>query len=240
MNWQLAKQLDNDAMNATKHALGAIEELIRPIADANQALMSVAGQACINVVARLREHAISEKNLRSVLLISDNNVYCSSLYGEMNAPLNPGEFHNRTFWLRPGNEATPDRAVLYYRTYEHPYGVASLIDGSVLRSELALLKTDATLTLEFGSRYLDSDGSVHGKHSEDQGEFYHRLVSTEFGFAVNGGYPDGTRWKVFTARAATTTASLLLVGLVTGIAVFWLTGRSQLRRRVPMEENSDT
>lgn len=233
LNFQLEKQLENEASHATREGLRLIENVIRPVAETTNALMSMAGQACVTAVPMLREQAISQKNLRSLLLVSDNNIYCSSLFGDLDLPLNPGDFFNRTLWLRAGNEVTPDRPVLYYRTYEHPYGVVSLIEGGTLRSTLANLRTDAKLTLEFGPNYLDSDGNVHESKTDDHEELHVRIVSQDFGFAVHGGYPSGTHWEAFKARATTTASSLLLVGIFTGGAGLWLAGKAQHRRRSP-------
>ncbi|UVJ46092.1 CSS-motif domain-containing protein [Pseudomonas sp. LS1212] len=235
LDFQLEKQLENEASHATREGLRLIENVLRPVAETNSALMSIAGQACVTAVPKLREQAISQKNLRSLLLVSDNNIYCSSLFGELDLPLNPGDFFNRTLWLRAGNEVTPDRAVLYYRTYEHPYGVVSLIEGSTLRNMLANLRADVKLSLEFGPNYLDSDGNVREGKTDEREEFHLRIASQDFGFAVHGGYPSGTHWEAFKARATSTASSLLLVGIFTGGSVFWLAGAAQHRRRAPKE-----
>ncbi|MNE33921.1 CSS motif domain associated with EAL [compost metagenome] len=143
------------------------------------------------------------------------------MLGDADIPLSPGSFFNRTLWLRAGNEITPDRAVLYYRTYEHPYGVVSLIDGNTLRNKLAPNKADVTLTLEVGRSFLKNEGLVGSSEGPGHEEFHSREVSAQFGFAVHGGFPAGTHWQQFKARATMTTGSLLLVGLLTGGIVHW-------------------
>lgn len=238
MNWQLVKQLESDAQGAVREGLGQIEGIIGPVAETTRMLMSIAGQACIHALPQLREQVVSQENLRSLLLISDNNIYCSSLFGEMDAPLNPGDFFNRTLWLRSGNEVTPDRAVLYYRTYEHPYGVVSLIDSTTLRNRLATVKTSGNLTLEFGPAYLKRDGNIDVTETPDHEEFHQRLVSDEFGFTIHSGFAQGTHWQLFKGRAITTSSSLLLVGVLTGGAVYWLTNKPRHTRRRAEEEAS--
>jgi hypothetical protein len=239
INWQLAKQLENDAQGAAKEALDLIEGVIRPIAEITDTTMSIAGKACVLALPQLREQVVNVVNLRSLLLVSDNNIYCSSLLGAIDRRLNPGDFYNRTLWLRAGNEVTPDRAVLYYRTYEHPYGVVSLIDGSTLRNKLATIKTEGELALEFGPAFMKSDGQIYSTQAPGHEEFHQRLVSQNYGFAVHSGFPQDTHWRTFKNRATTTSSSLLLVGLLTGGAVYWVMAKPRpARYRRPEDGDS--
>ncbi|MCY1412803.1 CSS motif domain associated with EAL [compost metagenome] len=215
-------KLESDALNAAHQGLALIEKAIGEVAAENNALMSIAGKDCLSVLPILREKAITLENLRSLLLLTNNTAYCNSLLGEADVPINPGNFFNRTLWLSAGNEITPERAILYYRTYKHPHGVISLIEGNTLQTKLATIKSDASLTLEIGQAFLQSNGHVGANKGPEHEEFHSRVESQLYGFAVHGGFPDGMHGQQFKRHVITASNGLLLVGLLTGGVVYGL------------------
>lgn len=98
--------------------------------------------------------------LRSLVLVRENRAYCSTVHGEYQPLVDPGSFFNQRLRLEPGNDVTPDSAILYYRLQEYPLGVLALVDAKTLQATMQRVKASANLVLQFGDDYLWSEGST--------------------------------------------------------------------------------
>src|SRR5690606_2714173 len=106
------------------------ELMLDNTAQAARELVPLAGQSCNEIKLALREQVTRRPFVRSTNLVRDNNIYCSSLFGEYQEKIIAGAYTEGKLLLMKGNLVTPDTAVLVYRLSEGKQGALSTLDGS--------------------------------------------------------------------------------------------------------------
>ncbi len=125
--------------------------------------MPLAGQNCNDVKLALREQVTRRPFVRSTNLVWNNNLYCSSLFGDYQEKVNPGDYTHGKLWLMNGNPVTPETALLVYRLSEGSQGALTTLNGYHLSHVLRLIGRKKTqLMLRVGPYWLSADGKVHG------------------------------------------------------------------------------
>ncbi|MFK0090368.1 CSS-motif domain-containing protein [Pseudomonas sp. NPDC090755] len=214
------KQEETIAVTA-REAIYAIDLVLDTLHQSSSTVLSLADQPCDEVLAQLRRQAIMQPNVRSLVLAKDNRAFCSTLYGAFDRFIDPGTFLNQRLRVDPGNDATPDAAVLIYRLQEFPYAVLALADINVLQTELLGFQNAVVLSLQFGQQYVWSTGSGESARVPNQDEDNMRLTSELFGYTVHAGYPDGHTWLMIRQASLAILPSLLLVGILTATVAYW-------------------
>lgn len=72
----------------TARAVTAVESLLGPLAAGRQALFPLIGQPCELAESQLRVETARLQTLRAIVLVKAGIVYCSSIFGSRNEPLN--------------------------------------------------------------------------------------------------------------------------------------------------------
>ena len=93
-----------------EEAILQFELMLDNTAQAAQELLPLAGQNCNDVKLALREQVTRRPFVRSTNLVWDSNLYCSSLFGEYQEKINPGDYTQGKLWLMNGNPVTPNTA----------------------------------------------------------------------------------------------------------------------------------
>ncbi|WP_460422806.1 CSS-motif domain-containing protein [Pseudomonas sp. ZL2] len=227
---QVERKQEETAKVSAAEAVYAIDRVIDTLHGASGSVLGLAGRTCEEVLPALRQEAFKQPNVRSLVLVRENRGYCSSLLGNVDRQIDPGEYLNQRLRLDLRNVVTPDVPVLHYRIQEYPFGVIALNDARSLQAELLGFKNSIVLALQFGSDYLWATGSGIESQIPNHAEDSQRLVSEKYGYTVHAGYPHGHTWRMIRQASASTAPSLLLVGIITAAVAYWGLFR---RRRTP-------
>ncbi|MBH1928914.1 EAL domain-containing protein [Serratia rubidaea] len=79
--YQEVKTIDRSQQQLAAHTVAKIERLLQPASEQARHTMALIGRSCNIVTPTLRYRAAQNQALRSVLLVKDNDIYCSSLFG---------------------------------------------------------------------------------------------------------------------------------------------------------------
>ncbi|NBA96306.1 CSS-motif domain-containing protein [Pseudomonas sp. R5(2019)] len=181
---QVDRSLAQSATKATIMGLHKTEAVMDRVSAAAGKIRYLAGQPCDAALSTLRMGVVSETYLRSLTLVRNNRMYCSSLEGVMSAPLDPANFHDGKFWLRQGNPTTPDSSMLYYRLYSDPQGIAAIVDGQTLLDALDIRGDETPLILEMGAAWLDRLGNVRTEDIPENPEHHVKQTSRRYGYCA--------------------------------------------------------
>ena len=112
---QAERRLAQSAYQTAEEAVRQFELMLDNTAHAAQLLLPLAGKPCAEAQLALREQVTRRPFVRSTNLVWDDNLYCSSLFGDYKEAVNPGDYNQGKLWLMNGNPVTPDTALLIYR-----------------------------------------------------------------------------------------------------------------------------
>jgi hypothetical protein len=90
-----------------------------------------------------------------------NNLYCTSLFGNFDEPVDARDYTDGQLWLMDGNSVTPGHPLLVYRASQGDRGAIATVDGSHLLTALRLIAQDDELLVRVGSHWMGQDGLVH-------------------------------------------------------------------------------
>ncbi len=91
MNWQIDRDLRTSSQATTRQVVAQIERVLDNLAGAAQALLPLAGTPCVEAQLALRGEVTRNAFVRSTNLVRDNTLYCSSLFGEFDEPVDAAE-----------------------------------------------------------------------------------------------------------------------------------------------------
>lgn len=224
--WQALRTLSAEARTASNEALHLFDLMLGNAEGAARVALSQKGKPCSDSTLVLREQVAVVPFVRTVNLTRDDAIYCTSLFGDFKAPLYGSDYVDGRLRLMAGNPVTPHVAVLILRRVEGEYGALASIDGRYLSNTLQLVDQRSDLRLQVGGVWMDEDGHVHAGAPDPLPIGHIRLVSERYPYAVIGGFPEGAAWLHIRQEALPLAVLLLTLGAVSGLACYWLWGRS--------------
>lgn len=230
MAWQVDNKLDESAVVARREALNGVDQLIDSLHAASNKVLNLAEYPCDKALPTLHSEVVANPELRSLTLVRENRAYCSTLRGESGLLVDPGDYFNHRLRLEPGNDNTPDSAILFYRLQEYPYGVLAVADAQMLQRLLRGIREPASVILQFGPTQIGANGEVQENAEAPDLEQYTSMVSPLYGYTLHVGYPHGHTARELLDNSMTLAPSLLLVGVMTAIGSYWAMNR---RRGIP-------
>jgi sensor c-di-GMP phosphodiesterase-like protein len=132
------RQVDGEARVTASVLRRQIENILLRAEDLTQVLMPSLSRPCAEVLNLLRQTGSLQPYFRSLLLVHDDIVYCSSVYGMLHAPLialSPQEHVPLGMYITPvpGTLLVPDRpAVMVSRGLRDGHGVVAFLDSQYL------------------------------------------------------------------------------------------------------------
>ena len=230
MAWQVNKKLEESVEVAQHEALQRIDGLIDALHAASNKVLNLAELPCEKALPTLHSEVVTNPEVRSLTLVRENRAYCSTLRGESGLLVEPGDYFNHRLRLEPGNDNTPDSAILFYRLQEYPYGVLAVADAQMLQRLLRGIREPASVILQFGPTQIGANGEVQENAEAPDLEQYTSMVSPLYGYTLHVGYPHGHTARELLDNSMTLAPSLLLVGVMTAIGSYWAMNR---RRGIP-------
>ncbi|PQP00409.1 cyclic diguanylate phosphodiesterase [Pseudomonas frederiksbergensis] len=199
-----------------EESIRQFELMLDNTAQAAQELLPLAGKNCNDVKLALREQVTRRPFVRSTNLVWDDNLYCSSLFGEYQEKVNPGDYTQGQLWLMNGNSVTPNTALLVYRLSEGNKGALTTLNGYHLSNELRLIGRKTLLLLQVGPNWLSADGKVHEDALPALPVAQSTLTSSRYAFTVAAGFPEGETWRYMRSEYPPLFSLLMFFGVVSG------------------------
>ena len=225
MQWQTQRELRASSESTTAQVVAYIEHILDNLSSAAQALQPLAGKPCTDAQLALREQVTRNAFVRSTNLFAGDTLYCSSLFGDYDEPVQPRDYTNGRLWLMNGNSVTPGHPLLVLRAAIGQAGAISTVDGDHLLTALRLIGGDATLQLQVGANWMGRDGVVHSGSPPVAASAPVVQSSARYPFSVHGGFVAGKAGEVLRNHYPALLSLLLVFGVLAGSACHW-----QLRR----------
>ncbi|WP_460058193.1 EAL domain-containing protein [Pseudomonas sp. S2_D06] len=223
---QAGRALQQDTQQTAEEAIRQFDLMLDNNAQAARELLPLAGQSCSDVKLALREQVTRRPFVRSTSLVWDNNLYCSSLFGDYQETVNPGDYTQGALWLMSGNQVTPNTALLVYRLSEGNKGALTTLDGYHLSNILRLIGRKTLLLLQVGPNWLSADGKFHTGATPELPVAQSRLTSGHYAFAVEAGFPEGETWRYMRSEYPPLFSLLIFFGVIAGAISHFLQKRS--------------
>ncbi|MEB0045287.1 MULTISPECIES: cyclic diguanylate phosphodiesterase [unclassified Pseudomonas] len=213
---QAGRALQYSTLQTAEEAVRQFDLMLDNTAQAARELLPLAGSRCNDAKLALREQVTRRPFVRSTNLVLDNNLYCSSLFGEYQEPVNPGEYTHGQLWLMNGNPVTPNTALLVYRLSDENRGVLTTLDGYHLSNALRLIGRQTSLLLQVGDDWLAADGKVHNTPLPVLSVAQSLQTSSHYAFTVAAGFPERETWRYMRREYPPLFSLLVFFGVVSG------------------------
>ena len=224
--WQALRTLSSEARTASNEALRLFDLMLSNAEGAARVALSQKDKPCESATQVLREQVAVVPFVRSVNLTRDDHIYCSSLFGDFKAPLDHSFYVEGRLRLMAGNPLTPNVGLLILRRVDGEFGALATVDGRYLSNTLQLVDQRSDLQLQVGGEWMDEQGNVYARDPDPLPIGHIRLVSERFPYSVTGGFTAGSQWQHIRQDALPLASLLLLLGTISGLACYWLWGRS--------------
>lgn len=235
------RSLNQQSIDAfTHHAVSSLDRILLPIAARRDDLLALVGQPCEQVHLPLRKQAAALQTLRSVALVSEGMVYCSSVFGARNTPLQqlqPVEPSGKPqLFLSTDNsllKGTPILIQWFPSADSADDGVMLSINISLL-GRLLLEPQNPLITrisVNIGQQYFTEADGVTRVLPAIRGEQLSGEASQSFPFSISVSGPGATRLALADLPSQLPLA-LVLTLLMTGIAWAITAGRMSFSREI--------
>ncbi|HGY3719425.1 TPA: EAL domain-containing protein [Citrobacter gillenii] len=182
---QQSEQLNSDIEKSYRH----FEQIFRIAANVANKSTKFESKPCAMVVTELIREATRQLYIRSINLVSNNKVYCSSVLAtEREFQQISSEIHDVST-LVPGNTLTPNSPVLYIRHKD----VIIAIDGRLLTSFIQSSYSGITLQFIIDNRELHESGWIYPVSLQFSGS---EKYSDKWDFTIRGQSENGSQWSM--------------------------------------------
>ncbi|MDH1629101.1 EAL domain-containing protein [Pseudomonas mosselii] len=233
MRWQTEQELQASSRATAREVGEHVEEILDSLSTAAHQLLPKAGLPCDQVQLALRVEVTRNAFVRSTNLFDHDRLYCTSLFGDFDEPVDARDYTNGQLWLMNGNSVTPGQALLVYRINQEgrdDRGVITTVDGRHLLTALHLIGADNLVRVHVGNHWMGSDGQVHDGDPPIAAIAAARYASTRYPFHVHTGYSEGKRAALMRSRYPALLSLLLMLGVAAGAACRWQIRRASSSR----------
>ena len=213
---QAERTLAQSSQKTAEEALLQFELMLDSTAQAARDLLPLAGQPCENAKLALREQVTRRPFVRSTNLVWDNNLYCSSLFGDFKEAVKAGDYVQGKLWLMNGNPVTPNTALLVYRLSDGRGGALTTLDGYHLSNMLRLIGRHTLLLLQVGDNWMSANEQVRQGVLPALPVAHTMLDSSRYAFSVSAGFPKGETWRYMAEQYPPLFSLLMFFGVVSG------------------------
>ncbi|MBO9552580.1 cyclic diguanylate phosphodiesterase [Pseudomonas sp.] len=241
MNWQIERELRAASQATARQVVEHVDHILDNLANAAQVLLPLAGSPCVDAQLALRSQVTRNAFVRSTNLFQHHNLYCSSLFGDFDEPVDAHDYTDGRLWLMNGNSVTPGHALLVYRASDGDRGAIITVDGDHLLTALRLIGPEEALQIRVGNAWMGKDGAVQDGVPPAAAAADVTLGSTRYPFSVHGGYEAGKQGELLRSHYPALLSLLLVLGVVAGGACRWQirrasSPRAELRRALEADE----
>ncbi|MGM3176174.1 EAL domain-containing protein [Dickeya lacustris] len=224
-----------------ERAAKSIEAIIDEARDAVLHTRPLLTQPCTpDVIRILNMAAATEPHLRTVSLIRNDIVYCSSLYGVDNRPAALERFFMGQLVLLPGNSVTPDKSLVMYLETTLNGSVGIGIHAAHLTNVLGLLSKRRELYFKVGNSWVSQENRVQPFKTSEHPNFV-TISSQRYHFAIM--FPMATSYNlmIFWDQEKMTLLVIFLIAFCSGILAYKYSRRFNtpydgIRRAIDQQE----
>ena len=224
--WQANRSLELVATQTAEEAVRQFDLMLENAVLAADVVLPLAGQPCNQAELALRDQVTRRPFVRSVNLVWDNQIYCTSLFGEFKEAVNPTNYTNGVLWLMTGNPITPDEPLLVYRKQKDPRGALVSLYGFHLVNVLGLINHKTQLFIRVGDAWIDRYGQVRDTPPPYYPVAQVTVSSSEFPYHVGAGFSEGEVWRFARVEYPGLLGLLVFLGLISAATVHRLKKRS--------------
>ncbi|MBA1202735.1 EAL domain-containing protein [Pseudomonas capeferrum] len=241
MRWQTEHELQADSQATARQVVVHMERILDSLANAAQASRALAGRPCPEVELELRAQVTRNAYVRSSNLFERDELYCTSLFGDVDEPVETSAYTDGRLWLMEGNAVTPDHPLLVYRASEGSRGALTTVDGDHLLNALKLLGAGHDLYLRVGDHWMGKEGRVHTGAPPTAAIAPVLFSSTHYPFSIQGGFGPGKLSERMRSHYPALLGLLLVLGALIGVACQWqirraASPRAELQRALAADE----
>lgn len=224
--WQANRSLETVVMETGEEAVRQFDVMLDNAALAANVVLPLAGQDCNQVELALRDQVTRRPFVRSVNLIWDNQIYCTSLFGSFKEPVDSRNYASGELWLMPGNPVTPNEPLLIYRQQKDNRGVLVSVYGFHLVNVLGLVNQKTQLLFQVGDNWIDRYGKVRSSTTPLYPVANIRVQSAQYPYHVVAGFSAGEVWRHVIAEYLGVLGLLIFLGILSAATVHWLKKRA--------------
>ncbi|TWR84340.1 EAL domain-containing protein [Pseudomonas saxonica] len=241
MVWQTHRTLTLEARQTGEEAMRQFDLMLDNAALAADVVLPLAGQDCPQVELALRDQVTRRPFVRSVNLVWDNQIYCTSLFGSFKESVDPTRYADGVLWLMSGNPVTPDEPLMVYRKHKGHASVLVSLYGFHLVNALGLINPKTQLLIEVGNNWIDRYGEVHSLPRDDFPVSQVEVASTQYPYRVVAGFGSGTVMRHMIEQSPILLGLLIFLGGISAATVLRLKKRAtspsrELQRGLEAEE----
>ncbi len=225
MRWQTERELQANSAATAREVVKHLETVLDSLSIAARHLLPKAGQPCQDVQLALRIEVTRNAFVRSTNLFERNTLYCSSLFGDFDEPVDARDYTGGQLWLMDGNSVTPGQPLLAYRINEGDRGAITTVDGNHLLTALRLIGEDDELQVQVGNHWMGRDGLVRNGTPPVAASAAVTFSSTRYPISVHDGYGPAKPGELMRSRYPALLSLLLILGALAGVTCRW-----QIRR----------
>ncbi|HHS9788643.1 TPA: EAL domain-containing protein [Raoultella ornithinolytica] len=217
LNIQLWYSARINSANAAHHAAKRIDAILEEARQATTTALEVASRGCTpEGQFQLGTEAALKPHLRTILIIKDDKIWCSSLPGNRVLLLNFNDMPDTRLMLIPARNTVNSRPILAWQT-RFPAGKAVISISDVhIRDALSSNIQNTQFALVVGDRTIGTAGDVRNTDLSRSTTAYFR--SAEFMFAIEYNLPAFFSVKQMINQGA----GLLIFILFVACALAWI------------------
>lgn len=223
------KQNEREIFAYSQHAISALESVLEPIEVTRKSLTMLTGISCDMAQYQLREQAAQLPTVRSIGLVKDGVLYCSSVFGQRNVPMNqlqpsvpsahPLMVLSKSNSLRKGS---PILLLWEPSSRDGQSGVIQIIDIELLTA-LTLQPHPPLIqkaVLKVANQYLMDKDTLVNVLPRQSGQVEHRFYSQRYPFEVIaiGPAPGAVALNDLPGQLPLAVMLSLLIGYITWLA----------------------
>lgn len=235
------QELKNDASASASKARTLLERMLDQAERANLEVLPLAGRPCSDNLLLLRKRVALEPFLRSINLVRQGIINCTSLFGPAREVDDGSRYTDRKLLLMSGNLVRKNHPLLVVRHERGRDAALSAIDSSQLSFMLTLSSDPSELFLQVGSAWLDESGHFQSAPPQLNSKLALTLASQRYPFTIHAGYAMPIYWRALWEARHLQLIWLGASSLVLSLLVWWLLGRpgaltDELRRGLRARE----
>ncbi|GHB33110.1 EAL domain-containing protein [Salinicola rhizosphaerae] len=230
--WQASQTLKRQAQDNVDETLTKIEQIFDYAHTATESVASWVGARCEDAVLPLRQRSMATPYVRSLNLVQNGTIYCTSLRGDTHEQEQLTTYTGGTLRLMIGNRVTPARAVLILRHATPAGSVLAGIDSQYLSNALQLASQPVPLTLRIGETRLSANGTTSRVRPRDASSLLAVETSSHYPFSITAALPANGAWHFIWRHFTPTFVLIVALGGICGLA----TNRLRQRRNSPLRE----
>ncbi len=219
------QELKNDASASASKARTLLERMLDQAERANLEVLPLAGRPCSDNLLLLRKRVALEPFLRSINLVRQGIINCTSLFGPAREVDDGSRYTDRKLLLMSGNLVRKNHPLLVVRQERGRDAALSAIDSSQLSFMLTLSSDPSELFLQVGSAWLDESGHFQSDPPKLHSKFALILASQRYPFTIHAGYAMPIYWRALWEARHLQLIWLGVSSLVLSLLVWWLLGR---------------